>query len=447
MKDKLDCYSLLFDEYLTDGSFPVDVQDDPLTDYLKTVLDAPSNRQLCQDPVWRDLLKTSLLSFFEQVLVLVSNLEKEEDRELKFIREFMEADITGKRYMWPLVEELIYDHYSPAEVNLPGYVHLMKENEISKDSIFGALVSDWEAACRERMEREKKDVLQRHKGNFTTWMSQGGKEDYRTVKETESIVLKYPPLKEILRVMGREKEKDSQETDRTASRNIPLLLAHSKSREEVDGIRMGNDLNVMVPTETVWLADTGTEHLFYHKMASEQLQLFSSRPPTVMQEKTEDDMHGKPRLLEGPMIVCVDTSGSMDGRKEKVAKAMVMQILQTASRKKRKCLLITFSVRVNVLDMTQYGNWQKVKEFMKNVFTGGTDGEDMLREAMKALEGETFDMADVLVISDFEFSSPMRGTLEKLEKQKRKGTRFYGLQIGKWRSEYGGILDRMWHIN
>ena len=110
-------------------------------------------------------------------------------------------------------------------------------------------------------------------------------------------------------------------------------------------------------------------------------------------------------------------------------------------------LLVTFSVRANVLDLSLNGAWQTLKDFMKHSFKGGTDGEEMLRESMKALDGETFFMADVLVISDFEFSSPMRGTLEKLEKQKRKGTRFYGLQIGKWRYEYGGILDRMWHIN
>lgn len=110
-------------------------------------------------------------------------------------------------------------------------------------------------------------------------------------------------------------------------------------------------------------------------------------------------------------------------------------------------LLVTFSVRANVLDLTRNDAWQTLQDFMKHSFKGGTDGEEMLRESMKALDGGTFCMADVLVISDFEFSPPMRGTLEKLEKQKRKGTRFYGLQIGKWRYEYGGILDRMWHIN
>lgn len=109
-------------------------------------------------------------------------------------------------------------------------------------------------------------------------------------------------------------------------------------------------------------------------------------------------------------------------------------------------LLVTFSVRANVLDLTRNGGWQTLKEFMKHSFKGGTDGEEMLRESMKALDGETFSMADVLVISNFD-SVPMRDTLEKLEKQKRKGTWFYGLQIGKWRSEYGGILNRMWHIN
>ena len=109
-------------------------------------------------------------------------------------------------------------------------------------------------------------------------------------------------------------------------------------------------------------------------------------------------------------------------------------------------LLVTFSVRANVLDLTRNGAWQTLQDFMKHSFKGGTDGEEMLRESMKALDGGTFCMADVLVISDFEFSPPMRGTLEKLEKQKRKGTRFYGLQIGHDHTGYEKILDRIWRI-
>ena len=146
------------------------------------------------------------------------------------------------------------------------------------------------------------------------------------------------------------------------------------------------------------------------------------------------------------MIVCIDTSGSMVGRPEKIAKSLTMQILQTAKRKGRKCILITFSVRANVLEMTEPKHWQKVKEFMKNVFTGGTDGEDMLCEVLEALNSERWSMADVLVISDFEFYLPTAATMKRMADEQQKGTRFYGLQIGQGYAGYNRILDRIWTI-
>ena len=164
------------------------------------------------------------------------------------------------------------------------------------------------------------------------------------------------------------------------------------------------------------------------------------------QEKQEKEKRDKPRLQEGPMIICIDTSGSMEGRPEKIAKSLTMQILQAAKQKGRKCILITFSVRANILEMTEPKHWQKVRDFMKNVFTGGTDGEDMLCEVLKALNSKGWSMADVLVISDFEFFLPTGTTLSRIVKEQQKGTRFYGLQIGKSNSGYARILDHIWTI-
>lgn len=83
---------------------------------------------------------------------------------------------------------------------------------------------------------------------------------------------------------------------------------------------------------------------------------------------------------------------------------------------------------------------------MRNSFTGGTDGEDMLCEVLKALGTGEWSMADVLVISDFQFFLPTGATQAKIVKEQQKGTRFYGLQIGKRESGYDRILDRIWTI-
>ena len=63
-----------------------------------------------------------------------------------------------------------------------------------------------------------------------------------------------------------------------------------------------------------------------------------------------------------------------------------------------------------------------------------------------ALNTDNYSMADVLIISDFEFNLPLSPTRKKIEEEQKKGTRFYGLQIGKVHNGYDTILDRIWRI-
>ena len=447
MQQILEYYRQMFVEYLDTGYLPQETAGDCLAEYLKEVLDDPGNRHLCtSDTIWKDLLLASLLEFFGKLLSVFCRMDREREREMQLMDEFLQADIATKRLMWPMIEQDISRLYPQSEVNLKGYIRLMHENRIPKDDIFDALVTEWRQACNDRTKRNKRRLLDSHKQQYRNWAAQAGKEDWMTIKETENVLFRYPQLQEIIRMMGREKAADAEEKDCTVNRDIPILLAHSKSKEEVDGIRTGDDLNAMLPTEAVWLSDASTEHLFYYKFASKQLQLFSSKPPSVKEEKTEREKKTEPRLQEGPMIICIDTSGSMEGRPERIAKSLTMQILQAAKRKGRKCMLITFSVRANMLEMTEPKHWQKVRDFMKKVFTGGTDGEDMLYDVLEALDSENWSMADVLVISDFQFFLPTGTTQARIVKEQQKGTRFYGLQIGRSNSGYGRILNRIWTI-
>ena len=447
MNKILQDYSDLFDVYLEKEELPEYAQGDVLAKYIKDILDDPGNHHLCTtDPVWKDLLKSSLMDFFRQLLPYFMELEKEEAREKQRMRNFQKADIKGKRLMWPLIDEDIRQVYPPSDVNMDGYIQLMKEKKISKDLIFNALVSDWSDACEKRIAKSKQKLLDNYKNHFMTQAKQAGNEDYRTIQKTAEVLVKYPALQEILQLMGREKEKNTQEEDSTITRYIPLLLAHSKSKEEIEGIRLGDDLNNILPTEVTWLSEPETEVYFFQKFASKQLQLFASKPPTIQQKKTDQEKQKKPRLQEGPMIISVDTSASIHGLPERIAKSMTMQILQTAKRKNRKCFLITYSVRAKALDISKPEHWSKVKSFLKNQFSGGTDGEYMLAFVIDALNTDNYSMADVLIISNFEFNLPLSPTRKKIVEEQKKGTRFYGLQIGKVHNGYDTILDRIWSI-
>jgi uncharacterized protein with von Willebrand factor type A (vWA) domain len=84
------------------------------------------------------------------------------------------------------------------------------------------------------------------------------------------------------------------------------------------------------------MSDRQTEDLFCLKYASRKLQLFSNKPKNESVTKIEQQKITKPRMEKGPIIVSVDTSGSMHGRPEQLAKCLLMQLLRMARKQKRR---------------------------------------------------------------------------------------------------------------
>jgi uncharacterized protein with von Willebrand factor type A (vWA) domain len=174
--------------------------------------------------------------------------------------------------------------------------------------------------------------------------------------------------------------------------------------------------------------------------------LFASKPKEESRMKLDKQRQVKPRLEKGPIIVSLDTSGSMTGKPIQLAKCLLLQLLKMAKKQKRNCFLITFSVRASYLDLSKYGAWKQLDKFLDNSFSGGTNGEEMLAAVLKMLQTSNFAMADVLIISDFYFPQPLELTRKKMKMEHDKGTRFYGLQIDSTIVSYNNILDRIWQI-
>ena len=165
------------------------------------------------------------------------------------------------------------------------------------------------------------------------------------------------------------------------------------------------------------------------------------------QDKQVQEHQTKPRLEMGPIIVSVDTSGSMMGKPEKIARSLLIQLLRLAKKQHRKCFVITFSVRAKALELTKPANWNRLKKVLEEGFSGCTDGEQMLAAALDALQTKDFCMADVLIISDFEFPLPIEKTCKRMETEHSKGTRYYGLQIGETKNPYNKVLDKIWQLS
>ena len=132
----------------------------------------------------------------------------------------------------------------------------------------------------------------------------------------------------------------------------------------------------------------------------------------------------------GPVIICVDTSGSMKGSPETVAKAVTLYIATRAVSEKRDCFLISFSTGVETLDLSEKIGIAKVIEFLRRSFHGGTDVSPALTHGIRMMEDSRYQRSDLLVISDFVMASVPESLHEEIRKAKENKNRFYALSIG-----------------
>lgn len=442
--ERLAIYNEAFDFYLDCRKMPDSIEEgDILGDYIKTVID--SNPQLdSQDPTWKEVLKDDLLTFLSAILSAFIPLEEEYKKELAYIGRFKNAAVEEQRGLWPSVYEYVKNNYMPTDVNIDGYVQQFKDNDAQ--DIIDSLSGDWSKACDKRKNAAEKSILEQNKRSWEQHIREHGLSDYERRKKNDRIMTRYPALQEIVRIMGREQPQRNDEKDDIVYKYVPILLSTTTKTIEVEQISIGDDVAHMMPLETAILSEPDTETLFYKKYAAKQLQIFANRPPHKSQDKIVQQHETKPRLEMGPIIVSIDTSGSMEGKPQRLALALLIQLLRLAKRKRRKCFLMTFSVRARTLELTNPANWRKLNRFLEGGFTGGTCGEEMLNNAIAALQEKDFCMADVLIISDFEFPLPVRSTRGKMKTEYDKGTRFYGLQIGTSLNDYEPILDKIWTV-
>lgn len=435
---KLEEYSEAFDFYMECGEMPPSIPpDDCLAGYMQEVID--NNPQIDgSDSTWVEVLKEDLISFFNALLEQFRAMQIEAMKELALIAKFNKATIEEKRIMWKEVYSTIETGYSKYDINLPGYTAQFKTDD--KNAVFSALTSDWENACKAKLDRKERQMLNRAKMQFEQLSREAGTRDYEDKKKVEKYIHRYPQLKEIVDLIGRDKDSPKEEKDTVVYRFMPTTVAKNSSVEEIDRVESGDNLERVLPVEL-----SMPEDLFYKRFATKELQQFSS-PDKDKPRKIEE--HRKdPRLTKGPIIVSIDTSGSMTGRPQQIAFSLLKQLLRMAKKQKRSCYLISFSVRSKSIDLAKPRNWGRIDNFLEQSFSGGTDGEQMLAEAIRVLQKGTYEMADVLIISDFKFPAPVAATMDKISKEKALGTRFYGLKIGRYGvKDYDKVMDKIWAV-
>ena len=213
------------------------------------------------------------------------------------------------------------------------------------------------------------------------------------------------------------------------------------SKSDIAGVTTGNDIAASLPSELAMLATRETEDIFYDKFTRNRLQVFASAS-MVKGEKKEK---------EGPVFVCVDTSGSMTGDPERMAKSLALAIAEIAQRRKRPVCLINYSHTLSFFVLTDITTQRRqLMKFLSQSYGGGND-ENLLfnfifnrlpkapdyRRFAKAFKG-----ADLLIVSDFYWGGLFPDVKMNIERSRKQGMRFFALGIGnKSMFEDGGSKE------
>lgn len=246
------------------------------------------------------------------------------------------------------------------------------------------------------------------------------------------------PLMKLCEMLGRLREardevfmeKIKEQTAYSYTQSVPT----KRTKEEICGVELGADLANLIPQEFSLLNDDDLEILFDLKLLEKRLFCFEKQGLVEKQIKDVKEIEKqKPKEQKsknkGAIILCVDTSGSMSGEPEMVAKALTLFIASRARRKNRACYLINFSSDIKCEDLSEHGWGERLNSFLRLSFGGGTDVGKALEKGVEMMSKDEFEKSDLLVISDGDFGELSQRIVGKMDKQREQENRFFLLDI------------------
>ncbi len=457
-------YIAILDAFVESGEVPSNDSpwnDDYLEKYLREVMsDSFVAYSVLSDEVKARIFYDTMLAFIKQILKREKFRTSCAKGQLEGMEHALQWSERKKRAGWNRLLSEITNEFQEFGFDERYYRdQFEKESAFADDETWKKLIEDWAKAFQQKQKQQRnkdvEEIKQRHsetlKRNldaipkylndkkiekeyfYQAWGLMGGMWNTLLFEQKMKYVKlqrQYPQLERIASKMGRL-------ADEEAAARMPVAIggkmqiSHA-TKSDILGVSLGKDIKSMLPHELVLCCDDELHDLFLYKFATQSLQNFQHKSELLKPSRL---VSPHPARIKGPMIVCVDRSGSMTGRPEELANSLMMKLLQIADKQKRNLFLISFSVDASPIDVRH--NRTALLDFFKQSSVGDTNATNMLNIVFELLESGDYSSADVLWFSDFII--PMCGIEQrrKITYYSRLGTKFYGLKIGK-------SIDRGW---
>lgn len=220
------------------------------------------------------------------------------------------------------------------------------------------------------------------------------------------------------------------------------------SPEEIIGATESKDLEHMFPAELFLLRYPILKYIFYKKYIEGKLTTFEFLSQDKVPKEQIKLTTVESYVLEekGPIVLSIDTSSSMRGSPEQIAKALALAIAKIALSEHRPCYMINFSKSLDVYNLSQLkDSVPKLIDFLSKSFGGDTDFEPALQHTLTVMDSNEYFNADLLLISDFMTSDLSSDIIEKINILRKRRNRFHAIIIGTMGEEKATtVFDNAW---
>jgi uncharacterized protein with von Willebrand factor type A (vWA) domain len=264
--------------------------------------------------------------------------------------------------------------------------------------------------------------------------------DINQLKKWAEYIQNNEEIKALCDMLGRLRTHEQSTHQEVMQRitHIEEPIKDYTSKEEIIGIKTSNELDRVLPQELALLRDPETAILFDKKFVESQLMCFELEGTAPLSHPQEEEVMEQIRVEDkpGPMIICVDTSGSMAGSPELIAKAISLYLASRAKTQHRECLLINFSTAIETLELSGTLGLNQLITFLGRSFRGGTDIAPALHHAIQNMNDHAYRKADVLLVSDFVMRTLPTELTQSIQAAQKNKNKFYSLSIGNLSSNH-----------
>jgi uncharacterized protein with von Willebrand factor type A (vWA) domain len=260
--------------------------------------------------------------------------------------------------------------------------------------------------------------------------------------ELAAVLHARPALHALVAQLGRRDEPGPQPiaaqpqgATNTTLRAVRTLLPGAPG--ELLGLTLGGHIERMTPAESQLLRHPVARKLWRARWAEARLAHYDSAAEVIdwraHPQAASRSAAPAPQAQRGPILIALDTSASMRGGPETIAKAVVLAVMRAAHAQQRACKLLAFGAAGELLehDLTlDASGLAALLGLIAQSFDGGTDVQAPIERAIDLVREARWAGADVLIASDGEFGCTREALCALDLAQQEQGLRVHALLLG-----------------